>query len=415
MRQHKGSWRLALAFAMVAALACGLFAGADAAPKAEWFAAWGFSQQGLAAEALSNQTIRMIARPTLAGDAVRVTLENTFGTQPLVIGAAYVGYRANTPAPGTTLGALLVPESNTPLTFGGATSVTIPAGGKVISDAALLAIHAMQDLAISLYLPGSGVPVSQHTNARVTTFATAPGSGNHASEEVATNFTLTRTMMYFVTAVDVLSATASGSIIAFGDSITDGTGTTTDGYDRWHDIMGLRLLLDSKSKKRFGVVNEGIGGNRIIHPPGTGPLAVDRLERDVLSRSGGSTVLFFEGTNDVAGGAMADEVIAGSQQIIARVKAAGLQIIGVTMIPRHNAAWTPVMTEQRHIINDWIRNQAGYDAIIDFDAIIRDPNNPDLMNPIYDLGDHIHPNLLGYLTMGGSIDLSLFSDHGSHK
>src|SRR5262245_7783932 len=199
MRQKKGSWRLALAFAMVAALACGLFAGADAAPKAEWFAAWGFSQQGLAAEALTNQTIRMITRPTVAGDAVRVTLENTFGTQPLVIGAAYVGYRTN--------GALLVPGSNTPLTFAGAASVTIPAGGKAVSDPAALAIQAMQDVAISLYIPGSGVAVSQHTNARVTSFATAAGSGNHVAEEAATNFTLTRTAMYFVTAVDVLSST----------------------------------------------------------------------------------------------------------------------------------------------------------------------------------------------------------------
>jgi len=407
MRQLKSSWRMALTTVLVAALTFGLIAGADAAPKASWFAAWGFSQQGLAAETLTNQTIRMITRPTLAGDAVRVTLENTFGTQPLIIGAAYVGYRTN--------GALLVPGSNTPLTFGGSPSVTIPAGGKAVSDAAALAIQAMQDVAISLYIPGSGVPVSQHTNARVTSFATVSGSGNHAAEEAATNFTLTRTAMYFVTAVDVLSSTAAGSIICFGDSITDGTGSTLDGYDRWHDILGLRLLIDSKSKKRFGVVNEGIGGNRIIHPPAASPLAVDRLDRDVLSRSGADTVIFFEGTNDVAGGATAEEVIGGAQQIIDRVKAAGLQIIGVTMIPRHNAAWTAFMTEQRHIINDWIRNQAKFDAIIDFDAIVRDPNNPDLINPILDLGDHIHPNPLGYLVIGSTIDMSLFKDHGSHK
>ncbi len=405
MRQLKSSWRVALTTVLVAALTFGLIAGADAAPKASWFAAWGFSQQGLATETLTNQTIRMITRPTLAGDAVRVTLENTFGTQPLIIGAAYVGYRTN--------GALLVPGSNTPLTFGGSTSVTIPAGGKAVSDAAALAIQAMQDVAISLYIPGSGVPVSQHTNARVTSFATA--SGNHAAEEAATNFTLTRTAMYFVAAVDVLSSTASGSIICFGDSITDGTGSTLDGYDRWHDILGLRLLIDSKAKKRFGVVNEGIGGNRIIHPPAASPLAVDRLDRDVLSRSGADTVIFFEGTNDVAGGATAEEVIGGAQQIIDRVKAAGLQIIGVTMIPRHNAAWTAFMTEQRHIINDWIRNQAKFDAIIDFDAIVRDPNNPDLINPILDLGDHIHPNPLGYLIIGSTIDMSLFKDHGSHR
>lgn len=406
MRQVKTSMRMALTTALVAVLALGLIGGADAASKAAWYAAWGFSQQGLAPETLTNQTIRMITRPTLSGTAVRITLENTFGMQPVMIGAAYVGQRAN--------GALLVPGSNMPVTFNGTPSVIIPAQGKVVSDPVPLAVQAMQDIAVSLFVPGSGVPISRHTNARVTSFTTAPGSGNHASEEAVANFTMTTTSMYFVTAVDVLSSTASGSIIAFGDSITDGTGSTLDGYDRWHDFLGLRLLLDSKSKKRFGIVNEGIGGNRVIRPGGNGPAAVERLDRDVLARSGASTVIFFEGTNDVAGGATADEVIEGSQQIIERVRAAGLQIIGVTMIPRHNAAWTPQMTEYRNTINDWIRNKADYDAVIDFDAVVRDPANPDLMNPIYDLGDHIHPNPLGYLVMGQSIDLSLFSNHGSH-
>ncbi len=406
MRQAKSSWRAMLTTVLVAALAFGAAGGADAANKANWFAAWGFSQQGLAPETLTNATIRMITRPTLAGSAVRVTVENTFGAQPLVIGGAYVGQRAN--------GALLVPGSNLPVTFAGATAVTIPAGGKVVSDPVPLTVAAMQDLAVSLYIPGSGVAISRHTNARVTSFVTAAGAGNHAAEEAATAFTLTTTSMYFVTAVDVLSSTASGSIVAFGDSITDGTGSTIDGYDRWHDFVGLRLLLDSKSKKRFGIVNEGIGGNRVIRPGGNGPSAVERLDRDVLARSGAGTVIFFEGTNDLAGGATAQEVIDGSQQIIDRVKAAGLQIIGVTMIPRHNAAWTPLMTEYRNVINDWIRNKADFDAVIDFDAVVRDLNNPDLMNPIYDLGDHIHPNPLGYMVMGQSIDLSIFSSHGSH-
>lgn len=407
MRQVKSSWRVALSTVLVAALAFGLVGATDAASTGSWLAAWGFSQQGLAPETLTNATIRMITRPTLAGSAVRVTVENTFGTLPLTIGGAYVGQRAN--------GALLVPGSNTRMTFGGSASVTIAPGQKVVSDPAPLAVEAMEDVAVSLYIPGSGVAISRHTNARVTSFVTAAGAGDHAAAEAATAFTVTTTSMYFVAAVDVLSTTASGSIIAFGDSITDGTGSTLDGYDRWHDVLGLRLLIDSKSKKRFGIVNEGIGGNRIIHPPGNGPLAVDRLDRDVLARSGASTVIFFEGTNDVAGGATADEVIEGAQQIIDRVKAAGLEIIGVTMIPRHNAAWTQQMTEYRNQINDWIRNKADFDAVIDFDAVVRDPGNPDLIRPIYDLGDHIHPNPLGYLVMGQSIDLSLFSSHGSHK
>jgi lysophospholipase L1-like esterase len=400
-----------LASVLSVTLALGGGGGADAASQANWYAAWGFSQQGLAPETLSNQTIRMITRPSLSGSAVRVTLENTFGTQPVMIGAAYVGYRASTPGP---TGATLVPGSNTPVTFGGATSVSIPAGGSVVSDQVSLPVQALQDLAVSLYLPGSNVPISRHTNARVTSYLTPPGSGNQAAAETNTAFTMTTTSMYFVTAVDVLSSTAAGSIIAFGDSITDGTGSTIDGYDRWHDILVLRMLLDPKAKQQFGVVNEGIGGNRIIFPPGQGPLAVLRLDRDVLARSGATHVIFFEGTNDLAGGATADQVIEGSQQIIDRVHAAGLQIIGATMIPRHNANWTPQMTEYRNIVNDWIRNKADFDAVIDFDRIIADPDDPDLMNPIYDLADHIHPNPLGYLVMGQSIDLKLFDSHGNH-
>src|SRR5215471_15890728 len=384
MRQRGRSWWMVRATIFAAVLALGLVGAADAASPAKWYAAWGSSQQGLATETLTNATVRMITRPTLAGTAVRVTLENTFGTAPLVIGAAYVGERTN--------GALLVPGSNQPMTF-----------------------QAIEDVAVSLYIPGANVAITRHANAHVTSYVTAAGAGNHAADEAPAAFTLTTTAMYFVAAVDVLSNAASGSIVAFGDSITDGTGSTLDGYDRWHDFLALRLLIDSKSKMRFGVVNEGIGGNRIIHPPAASPLAVDRLDRDVLSRAGASTVIFFEGTNDVAGGATAQEVIDGSQQIITRVHAAGLQIIGVTMIPRHNAAWTAQMTEYRHEINDWTRNKADYDAIIDFDALVRDPDDPDHINPVYDLGDHIHPNPLGYLVIGASIDLSLFKNHGSHQ
>src|SRR5262252_8966765 len=181
MRRAKGTWRMALATALVAVLAFGLIGGVDAARQATWFTAWGFSQQGLAPDTLTNATVRMITRPTLAGTAVRVTIENTFGTQPLVIGAAYVGQRTN--------GALLVAGSNQVMTFLGASSVTIPPGARVVSDPVAMNVQAMEDVAVSLYLPGSGVQISRHTNARVTSYATAGGSGNHASEEAATAFT----------------------------------------------------------------------------------------------------------------------------------------------------------------------------------------------------------------------------------
>jgi lysophospholipase L1-like esterase len=158
------------------------------------------------------------------------------------------------------------------------------------------------------------------------------------------------------------------------------------------------------------IVNEGIGGNRINPPGGQGPAAVLRLDRDVLGRAGATHVIFFEGTNDIAGGATAAQVIAGAQEIIDRVHDAGLTIIGVTIIPRHNMAWTPAMTAFRNDVNAWIRNVADFDAVIDFDEVVRDPGFPDLINPIYDLGDHIHPNPLGYAVMGNAIDLAILEN-----
>jgi lysophospholipase L1-like esterase len=335
----------------------------------------------------------MITRPTLSGTAVRITLENTFGMQPVMIGAAYVGQRTN--------GALLVPGSNMPVTFNGTPSVIIPAQGKVVSDPVPLAVQAMQDIAVSLFVPGSSVPISRHTNARVTSFTTTPArQPRRGCVQLFDDHDL-----YWDGGRRLLTASGPSSPSARSRGRGDA---------RWPTAAVSWACCCSTPSRRFGIVNEGIGGNRVIRPGGNGPAAVERLDRDVLARSGASTVIFFEGTNDVAGGATADEVIEGSQQIIDRVRAAGLQIIGVTMIPRHNAAWTPQMTEYRNTINDWIRNKADYDAVIDFDAVVRDPANPDLMNPIYDLGDHIHPNPLGYLVMGQSIDLSLFSNHGSH-
>lgn len=397
--------------AFVLAAGVGLFIDSDALARdsrSSWYAAWGTSQQGLDSAVVSDSTVRMIARPTLSGSHVRVQLQNTFGTTPLVVGAARIGVRNN--------GAQLVPGSNTALSFGGSPSVTIPAGGAAYSDPVAFEVQAWQDIAVSLYLPGAGVQVSRHSNARVTSHFTAPAAGDHTSDDGATAFTSTTASMWWLAAIDVSSSAADGSIVFFGDSITDGTATTTDGHDRWHDIIALRFLLDSKAKASLGVVNEGIGGNRVTNViPGGSPAAVDRLDRDVLARSGITHVVFFEGTNDIAAGVTADQLIAGMQNVIDRVHQAGVPIIGATIIPRHNAAWTPQMTEYRHIVNDWIRRKANFDAVIDFDKVMRSAEDPDLMNPLLDFGDHIHPNPFGYFLMGRAVELKLFEKHFAVK
>ena len=377
--------------------------GVAQAKGEDWYAAWGTSQQGLDPTVLADTTLRMIARPTLAGTQVRVTLQNTFGASPLVVGSAKVGVRIN--------GAQLAPASNTAVMFGGSSSVTIPAGGAVTSDPVDFSLQAWQDIAVSLYLPGAAGQVSRHSNARKTSYLAVAGAGDHTADESAAAFTLTTTSMLVLAAIDVRSA-ADGTIVFFGDSITDGTATTTDGHDRWHDIFALRLILDEKGKTQLGTVNEGIGGNRVTNVlPGNSPAAVDRLDRDVLARSGATHVVFFEGTNDIAAGVNADQLIAGMQNVIDRVHAARLPIFCSTIIPRHNATWTAQMTEYRHIVNDWIRRKGNCDAVIDFDAAMRDPGNPDLMHPLLDFGDHIHPNPFGYFVMGLAVEQKLFEKH----
>lgn len=388
---------------LLAALGFGV-AGIAEARKPQWIAAWGFSLQGLApaAEVVSNETVRMIARPTASGGSVRVRLDNTFGTAALTIGAASIAYRNN--------GAQLVPGTVRPLTFSGATSVTIGAGQGVYSDGVAFDVNAWQDLAVSLYVPGNATgQISRHGNARTTSFLTATGAGDHTGDEASTAFTGTTVEMLWLSAIDVLSE-AEGSVVFLGDSITDGTATTTDGHDRWHDVAYLRFLFDKENDPKKAFVNEGIGGNRVTVTAGAGsPAAVERLDRDVLSRSGISHVVFFEGTNDLASGLVnADQLITGMTDIINRVHAKGLKIIGATIIPRSNATWTPQMTAYRHQVNDWIRHDAKFDHVFDFDEVMKDATNPDIMDPILEFGDHIHPNPYGYLRIGRSVELGFF-------
>jgi lysophospholipase L1-like esterase len=404
-RMRKSAPGVCIVIALIVAFGLGV-APSSEARKAHWVAAWGFSLQGLApvTEVVANETVRMIARPTASGGFVRVRLDNTFATVPLTIGAAAIAYRNN--------GAQLVPGSTRPLTFGGSPSVTIAAGEGVYSDAVPFVARAWEDVAVSLYVPGSATgQISRHNNARTTSYLTAPGAGDHTADETSTAFTSTTVEMYWVSAIDVFSE-AEGAVVFLGDSITDGTATTTDGHDRWHDVTYLRTLFRTKDDRQKAFVNEGIGGNRVVFTATQGsPAAVDRLDRDVLARSGISHVVFFEGTNDLASGLVnADQLIAGMTNIIQRVKARHLKIIGATIIPRSNATWTAQMTEYRHLVNDWIRHHAHFDAVLDFDAVMKDPTNPDIMNPILEFGDHIHPNPFGYLAIGRSIDLEVFGD-----
>ena len=395
--------------------ASGIAARQQPPPSQRWITAWGTSQQGLGMDAVSNATVRMIARVTVSGDALRIRLDNTFGGAPLSIGKAYVGHRIQ--------GAAVAPGSNRQVFFSGSARVSVPAGGSVTSDPVQMHVLAQQDVAVSLHIPDAGVRPSQHGGAKVTSYLTADGSGDVADEDTAAPFTETTASMLWLKAIDVSSSTSPGAIIAFGDSITDGTCSTVDAHDRWEDLLAVRLALDAAGRGNAdahkAIVNEGIGGNTItrenLQPPPNSPPGLDRFERDVLSHHGVTDVILFMGTNDIRREVPAGDVIVGMQDIVMRAKARGLKVIGVTIIPRHNRApvgdnrgWNAAKTRARNEVNQWIRSTAPFDAVIDFDSLVQDPENADLIYPPFDCGDGIHPSPLGYYEMGRSVPLDLF-------
>lgn len=409
---------LAVTIALTAAFV--LSAGSSAAglqpasAGARWRPAWATSQQTLGMTAISNTTVRLIARVAIAGEAVRIRLDNTYGKSPLNVGKAYVAVRSR--------GATLVAGSNRKVLFKGAEAVTIAPGGTATSDPVTMPVLAMQDLAVTLYVPDANVQPSQHVGAVTTSYLAAPNAGDRTSVDTSDAFTSTTTTMPWLKGIDVLSRSAAGAIVAFGDSITDGTCTTTDAHDRWVDWLSVRLALDDRRQggrnTQLAVVNEGIGGNTVtregLQPPADSTPGVERLDRDVLSHEGVTHVILFMGTNDIRRGAPAKQVMDGISQIVQRVKARGLKIVGVTIIPRHNVppsgtntGWNDAKTAVRHEVNDWIRTRAPFDGVIDFDKAVRDPTNADLIFAPFNC-DGIHPNPRGYYEMGASLPLELF-------
>ena len=376
----------------------------------QWIASWGSSLNGLSRETqtVTDSTIRLIARSTVAGERVRVRLENTFGTHPLTIGTAAIGLRNN--------GASLVIGSNRPLRFDGAASVTIPPGDSVVSDHVSLDVQAEQELAVSLYVAGADVRSSTHRLALTTSYLTEAGAGDHTGDVDGAAYPNTTLRMHWLSAIEVYSSSARGAIVAFGDSITDGSCATLDGHDRWGDVLYGRLL-DASGTARLGMVNSGIAGNTTLRlTPAGGTPAVERMDRNVLSLAGITHLIVFSGTNDLRRDATAEQVIAGLDQIIGRARERGLKVLGATIIPRNpeprgglspEYGFNATRNGHRHAVNAWIRTNEDLDAVLDFDAVLRDPDDRDLINPIYDC-DGIHPNVFGYAAMARAIDLGAF-------
>jgi lysophospholipase L1-like esterase len=402
---------IAAATATTAVLAMSVLLSGQVGAAPKWVTAWGTSQAALGDTGITNATVRMIARVTIPGQRIRIRLDNAYNTIPVTIAHAAVGHRVQAAA--------VAAGSTRALTFTGGSSVTIPANGSVWSDPIAMPVLAQQDLAISLFIAGADVKPSQHTGAVVTSYRSADGSGDLVLTEARTPFTATTTAMWWLKAIDVETDSSSSAVVAFGDSITDGTCTTLDAHDRWEDIVSMRLTLLSNARK-VAIVNEGIGGNTVtregLTPPAASTPGIERFDRDVLGHHGVSHVVFFMGTNDINRAQSAARVIDGLSSLITRAKAGGMKTIGVTIVPRHQMAapnaplpgWTPEKTAVRNDVNQWIRSKAPFDAVIDFDKVVRSPTDPNLFNPPFNCGDNIHPSPAGYFAMGSAVDLGLF-------
>ena len=355
--------------------------------------AWSTSMSDGSTVSGSNYTCRFVARSTVSGDAVEVRLSNALGSAPLTVSAASAGIRVS----GETLAAAPVP-----LTFGGASSVTITAGSDALSDPATLAVSDGQDIAVSLYVAQASAPLTYHALALETNACTARGgtAGDHTLDVDGGAFTLTGNFDWWLDAVAVDTASATGTVIALGDSITDGYCTGLDAHQRWTDVLASRL------GGSLAVANQGISGNR-LEGGGAGPDALSRLQRDVLSLPGGTTLFVYEGTNDIGGGADGTTVLNAVESIVSSAHAAGLHVIGATIIPRAGAIlWTPLMEAYRQQVNLAIRQGGVFDSYVDFDQVTAIGGVVPVLNPGYDCGDHVHPNPTGLAAMGSSVPLN---------
>jgi len=354
----------------------------------------------------ADTTLREIVHISIGGSTVRVVFTNEFGTEPLTIGAAHIAVSQG----GSTINLV----SAAGLTFSGRTAVTIPPGALMVSDPADVKVPAGSDLAISLFLPAQTIhQLSQHGGADQTSY-TAPG--NVVGAKTLDSPTEIRSWP-FVKGVDVKVPAQGAAVVAFGDSITDGAFAALNQNARWPDELARRLLANPKTAD-ISVLNEGIGGNRILHD-NTGPSALARFDRDVIAQAGVKYVIILEAINDIGHAydthrvydvVSADDLIAGYQQMVERAHMHGIKVYMATLTPYTGAGYmSPAGEEVRLALNKWIRTTDQIDGYIDFDKATADPAHPDTFLPAYDHGDHLHPSDPGYKAMGDAIDLSLFT------
>jgi lysophospholipase L1-like esterase len=368
--------------------------------------------------ATRNETTRAILTPTYGGSTARVRLSNRFGAVPVTFAHATIAHRAAEAA--------LVPDTTEPLTFNGAPNVTVAPGYDAVSDPVDFSFQAFQPLAVSVYVAGDVGKPTEHYTARQTSYLTPDDAGDHTEDVDGSAFTQRTTTRPFVTGIDVLAPRSTGAVVTLGDSITDGfqqpadapteAQNSLDADGRWPDVLARRLLA---ANRPLSVLNVGIAGNAVLQDGAAsgadvfGPAAIRRLDADVLNQAGVTTVILLEGINDLSlpPTATADQLIGGYRQLIERMHAHGLRVLLGTMTPAGGSDGVPADAEaKRQAVNTWIREKSPADAVIDFDAVVRDPADPSRIAPQYDGGDHLHFNLAGYQAMGTAVPLDQLRD-----
>jgi lysophospholipase L1-like esterase len=422
-RHRKTFTRASTLGAFATALAACLMvstAATRAADSGEWITTWAASPQPVwdadffapigIPRAVRDETLRQIGRASIGGNRVRVMVSNEYGKFPLTIGAAHVALAGD--------GSAIVPASDRKLTFSGKDSITIPPGAPAVSDPVDLQVPALGSVAVSLYFPETSPTTTWHNDAKQTGYM-AMGDVTGAADFKEAQKLPSRV---FLSEIQVDAPQNARAVVTFGDSITDGDGSTPDANHRWPDRLAERL---AKTGANMAIVNEGISGARVLRDR-MGDNALARFDRDVLSQPRADTVILMMGINDIGWpdtvlvpkgerAPSAQDVIVGYEQLIARAHEHGMRIIGATLTPFEDTFHgTPLYgyyddakEAKREAINDWIRNSGKFDGVVDFDALTRDPADPKHIKAEYDHGDHLHPNDAGYEAMAASIDLGM--------
>jgi lysophospholipase L1-like esterase len=363
---------------------------------------------------MRDMTMREIVHLSIGGPTLRVHVSNVFGTEPLHLTSLHMARPVSPSSP------RIDPRSDRALTFSGSPEVTVPAGAEYVSDPIDYPLPPLANLALTFHLDSPPAGETGHPGSRSTSYYV------HGDRVGAADLSGGKPIdhWYQLSGVDVRAPRTSAAIVVLGDSITDGHGATTNGNDRWTDVLAERLE-GSRAIGELSVVNHGIGGNHLL-TDGLGPNALARFNRDVLAQAGVKYLIVLEGTNDLGGLTRLGDVPAAAhsdlvhrmegayQQMVTRAHAAGIEVLGATLLPFAGSAYyhPPATTEaDRQAINEWIRTPGHFDAAIDFDKVMRDPEQPDRLLARYDSGDHLHPSPQGYRAMGEAVPLLLFRAH----